>query len=109
MPTPYALLLKLTDADRAGLFAIRDAVGVPVSEQIRRAIRAYLDAHSHEAAGPDHRRGRRRPGRPVVPAAGSGPLFQPVVADVASAQKRTSRPAAGRVLRPRAARAKKSV
>src|SRR5262245_12492657 len=42
--TKYTLLLLLNDQDRDRLFAIRERTGQPVSDQIRRAIRHWLDA-----------------------------------------------------------------
>jgi hypothetical protein len=54
---PYAFWIS--PDQKAELRAIKDRDGIPVSEQIRRAIDHWLAAKSLEAKGPRRGRGRR--------------------------------------------------
>ena len=61
-----AMTFRLNDDERAALNAIRDRDGVLVSEQIRRAIRLWIEAkgitNGGNGNGP-HAPARRRPAR----------------------------------------------
>jgi antitoxin component of RelBE/YafQ-DinJ toxin-antitoxin module len=41
---------RIDDGMMAELQAIRDEVGIPVSEQVRRALQAWIDAHKKKGA-----------------------------------------------------------
>src|SRR5262245_10578802 len=62
MSSPYSLALTLSPDDRDRLFHVREMTGQPVTDQIRRAVRHWLDTFDggdHDAVAAI----RQQPGR----------------------------------------------